>query len=154
MGYIETGVWGHSSDHGNQTFFMTTYRNKREANALRSYMHKEGIFFKWFTGMEKGVGKGVWHSDVSFLINRASMQQMAADLVLPQHVLLLGACDARDRRPAHAYDRNTAKGVPVGSFRSVDKASIINNEHTSYCMDSAGQCFILEAADAKGRLHT
>jgi hypothetical protein len=150
---MNEGTWGHSTEAGFEGYFMVTFKDHKLIKAFIRYLDKTQTGHQMFLGTDgKPPYEGEESKDISFLINYKNYERIANDLMLPSDVMLVGSCDARDRRPASALDRLTGRVTPLGYLRSVspDQAKSVGQ----YCVNPNGTHFIIEQRWAQGALQT
>lgn len=139
------GLQGHSEKTGGNHYALfsvdtgkldaVTLTGKRQA--MSAFLSATGIGHKTLIGSYDG------NTEISWIINLDNLKQVYLTGMLndQESILTLGACDARDRRPAtlHGIGNTWEKGI--GLFQSTTREKAL--KHRSWTYDpSTGNYFI------------
>ena len=111
----QSGIWGHSSAAGNENYIIFCVgKEPRVAAAFRIWVTAMKLPFKSLKGRYNGV------MEDSFIMREEDFQKVKHWAANEETVLLLGPCDARDRRPAKLIHKGG--GIEhIGMFRACSK---------------------------------
>lgn len=136
MKNMETGgTWGHSTVVGGQSYFITA---SHRPDAFLGFLQEQGIGHKKVEGRWKGLVED------AFVINMNDLKKVYASGWISQQecILVLGPCDARDRRPASLHGVKIATwSYDAGIFQQVTKEEAINSSEDGYTFDPVQQAY-------------
>ena len=118
-------VWGHSSLIGGNEYVI--FASDRTFHEVVSYMQPLGINYKVLFGFYKG------EYEVSYMVRKADYNIYLQFLTDTQEcIMLVGPCDARDRRPATLLWFSDGIFEDIGKIRSVSHEVAMESDAWSY----------------------
>ena len=141
-----SGIHGHSQAYdGNHIIFSGS-----NTTQLAVKLDALNISYKKIFGCYHGQKEISFVTRAKHLINILEIEEVKTE----ESILLLGEYDARDRRKASLiFLHSQEKPEPIGWFRSTSKEVAVIKDNFSFD-PSTDQYYIVEAKNAKGRLHS
>jgi hypothetical protein len=118
---LETGgTWGHSTVVGGNSYFISSSYNP---TGLLAFLQEHGI------GHKEVRGKWRDEEERAFVINMNDLKKVYASGWISQEecILVLGPCEARDRRPASLHGvKNATWSYDAGLFYQITREEAMN----------------------------
>lgn len=119
-------TWGHSSSIGSRAFVIFCVgQDIRKVAAFRIWATSENIGFKSLKGCYNG------QTEDSFIVALTDYPKVTPWTDGEDSVLVLGSCDARDRRPARLMF-NDGSSHHLGLFHSCSREEALKRQSWTY----------------------
>lgn len=119
-------IWGHSTPVGSRSYVIFCVgQEPRMVAAFRVWATAQGIAFKSLKGCYQG------QTEDSFIVGIEDFPKVRPWTAGQESVLLLGPCDARDRRSATLLFRDGGR-QQLGKFHACSKAAALSRSAWTY----------------------